>query len=346
MATDTIIIDPGGGGDYTSWASAQSSEITDLQVADKSMVFKCRGGSGSCGSLVLTGYSTWNTDATHTITIEAESGSEHDGTADTTTAAHFQENANPVVNLAVSFVTIKNLILENLSTSTSAATILAAPQNQGGAQSTFVNCIGKMPKAAATSVVWQIRGNILLVNCVGMGGTNCLQTSIIPAGLTIDIYHCTFAGGNRGILLNDSDGNPTISNCYCHGATQAYHLNQGSATVTKIATSDTSGTPAGLHNIPFATATFKAVTDVDDYDPHLSGITSALYDAGDDTSAATGYTEDYEGGDRNHADAGAGWDIGADEEGVARGAVAAAATIGRNIVPILRPGRRAVGGFV
>lgn len=341
-----LYIDPGGGGDYTSFSAAEAAEQDDLVGGDLRYDFILRGGSGSVGTIVLTDNATWNPGPSNFIKIYAQSGSEHDGTYDVTTAAHVQENANPAANITVEYTQCKNFIIHNQSTAGTADCLICSTARTGTPTIRFENMIFRIAEGVSSSTAVSCRGSTVFVNCVMMGGANSLHTEFASAGSEVELYHCTLAGGSRGILLNDADVSATIKSCYAVGVnTIAYLLNAGSASTTKLATNDASG-DAGYQNIPFTAVTLVSVTNSGDFDPHVADTDSALYDAGDDESANNGgLTEDYEGGDRDAVAAGSGWDIGADEFGVARGDVAALVTVGRNVVPVLRPGRRAVGGF-
>jgi hypothetical protein len=347
--TDIVVVDPGGGGDYTSFVAAEAAEKTDLQVADKNIIFRLRGGSGSVGIIVIQDEATWNPDATHTITIEAESGSEHEGVIDLAGAPVFVDSAAATsVDVRTTYTTLKNFIIHSTNTGPSSDTVVVITPT-GSPTTVFQNMIIRMPTGTSTQSCVSMRGSGRFVNCVCMGGANSFQVEFVSTGHEQEIFNCTFVGDTRGCLINDAQASVTISDCYFHGrAQQGILVNAGSASQTRVATSDTTGTPAGLHNIPFSGVTFASVTDEADFDPHVADTSSALYDAGADISASNGgLTEDYEGGDRDAAAAGTTWDIGADEFGVARGAVAAVLDITkRNLAPIHVAMRRGPAGGV
>lgn len=348
MATVEVIVDPGGGGDYTSFAAAESNERKDLQAAGDSIVFKLRGGSGSVGNIYLTS-STWNTGASNTITVEAESGSEHDGTHSVSSAAHLQENTTICIQVSIGHVTFKNFIVHNTNTSTTAFDSVLIQTVTGTPTIFFINMLMRQKEQTSGPDIVSARGSCQFVNCVLMGGAVALHASGGAAGTDVNLFHCTTCSGRYGILWNDNDIGGTVKSTYTYGANNSdILLNIGSPTSSlKWCTSDTTG-DIGYQNIPFNTDNFASITDTGDFDPHLAGTGSDLYDIGDDESANNGgITEDYEGGDRNDAAAGSGWDVGADEYGVSRsGAAASSLKIGRNLMPVLGRGRKAVGGFM
>lgn len=65
------------GGDYTSPATWESTEQTDLVAAGDQHVLECYTGTYSVGTLL--GISGWTTDPTHYITVKAAAGHEHGG---------------------------------------------------------------------------------------------------------------------------------------------------------------------------------------------------------------------------------------------------------------------------
>lgn len=155
-----------------------------------------------------------------------------------------------------------------------------------------------------------------------MGGANCWQTEVQSSGSECVLMNCTFVGGNRGVLINDTDGATEIANCYFAGVnTTGILVNNGTATMSDVATNDGSGS-AQYSGVLFSTVNFIAVTDSGDYDPHIKDA-SDLHDGGFDVSAFNGGIEtDYEEGVRTE---GADWDIGADEFNSARAAPGEAA---------------------
>ena len=173
----------------------------------------------------------------------------------------------------------------------------------------FENMIFHSTTAAGTSPVSisAVNGTIRFVNCIffqrNEGGGNPAALTVNSATCTIECINCTFISkltpGGYGVLLtacaaaskfyhctaiafgigfNCNGQIVTLKNCYSR-ATVAYG-NIGAATLVTCASSDATGTPAGLQNVPFdytnwnsAVAGFELDTEPIGANPCLNGGT-------------------------------------------------------------------------
>jgi hypothetical protein len=344
---ETITVYPGGGGDYTTLAAAEAGERQDLVAADKALTFSIKsGGSFGTASFFV---ANWTTDATRTITIEAESGSEHNGTVDSSGVAHANESAAVILDLRVAYTYVRNLLILCTSGSSGANPVALGTSLPGSTVPLmFVeNVICKLPASSSTAAPFSLRGSLQLVNCVGMGGVQGFHVEVAASGTNMILAGLVGSGFNRGFALTDADATVAVFNSYFHrengGANSAWLITAGTVTAaSNVATSDTTGPNAAYHNIDIDSTVFAGATDPFDFDPHLADEDSALYGEGADVSSIFGGIDyDYEDGTRTR------WDIGADEFGVARDVVPDAPDGGdwRNIVPVYVPRRRGAGFF-
>lgn len=297
----TSIIDPTGSGDYTTLSAWQTAKAGDLVTADQQQIAEVRGG-GDVGGLTISG---WTTDATRNVIIRAASGHHHLGLWDNDKAKIDGNGNNIIINQDID-LEIRGLQIRN--TATASNSFCVRTQAPEGADNIVLrDCLlrGSETGASFTYGIWAT-GPIRVYNCVTWGYARGFFASSLTTNDIIYLSHCTFIGEDRGIWISDADGTKTVNNTYAHGPTAAWTLT-GSATSSKVATSDTSGPDATLHSIAHDTSTFINVTSGSE-DYHLASGSDLIGAGAQDANVP----EDYEEGTRDTS----GPDIGADEFGV------------------------------
>jgi hypothetical protein len=307
---------PGGGGDYTSLQAAESGERTDLQAADKIMVFECySGGNCSTGASVI--FSGWNGDSTRYIIVRAASGEGHEGVF-TTDKAYFQSSTQGLIQSELR-VEVKRMQVKSTSVTASNAPY---EMNFTVAQECLLEeCLligGGTCFIAENSSSFKFGR---LDSCVLLNaGTRVIDMVIPDAGASyLELNNCTIidSGATPDAIRALSPGLIKTENCYIHGTISSrVTLSNTCATMSDAApTTD-------LRNIAYDTATFLAVAGGSE-NLHL-GESSPLLDQGVVLGVAL---TDFEGGTRVSP-----WDIGADDAAVGPDEGAAGSSL-----PTLRP---------
>ena len=276
-----------GTGDYSSFATWESNEQTDLVADGEWHVLECYNDwpTGLNERLVISG---WNCDVGSSITVKAAAGNEHNGVIGGGFWWYWTIEAVEISTSNHNY--IRFVDVEIASTSNASARIF----RNGTTYNQIRRCILHAEDATtATQEVLNL-DQVTMENTLVLsgGGRGCDVRS--SPGSTVN--NCTIIGtGDFGLLV---DANCTMQNTVVYGyATEDVYLAAG--TENNCATGDTSISGTGA-------VTGITTTDFNNYagGDYAPSNGSALYDAGTDLSGT--FTDDITGTTRP-----AEWDIGA-----------------------------------
>lgn len=343
MPTERIVVvDPLGGGDYTTLNSAEAGERAigaDLVSRDEIMIFECKSGGNLLTSALLFP-TTWVTDDTRYIQVRAAAGHGHEGKWDTAFAYLEGGVAGDCITSSTQHLRLKRLQCRSQDLVGSDACIELANNSE-----TFFaeECILRggvwVIYPSSTTKVWK---SVQFDSCA-MYGSAAYAINYGGAGAGAagwKLRNCTVIGENYALRGVGANVVFNTVNCYLRGTTAATLMQTGSTAnlSATCATSDATAPTAALQNIAYDTNNFVNVT-ADSEDLHIP-TDSALENAGADADMPT---TDFEGGERRNTA-----DIGADDPEAPPDSLATAQAVPmpRNIVPVLQTARRAGGFFV
>lgn len=301
MPTTSVITVKSSGGDYSSLATAEAGEQTNLVTADVQLDIECYAMEDT-SAVAING---WTTDATRYLRIVAPAAERHDGKWNTakyrlTNSAEFTRT----LSINEDFVRVEGLQVEHTNGNGVSPVEISSTANAASSDVRISDCVVRSSSTrtgGAGSGIYQGSGKLSVQNTVVYkAGGSGVYTEFSSNSPTTNLDNCTIAAcGEYGV---SSGGTMTLRNIYCGGnGTDAY---SGSMTRTTCAHSSATVFGGSTASVAHSTANFVSITSGSE-DYHLvSG--SALIDAGTDLSGT--FTTDIDGNTRSGT-----WDIGADE---------------------------------
>ena len=241
LRTITKSIDAAGGGDYTTFTTAEADVATlptavDMVQRNEAIVFEAEAGTYN-ESVTLDSSSpgpALTTDATRNVTYRAAAGSEHGGDF---TAGVRITSASISLTVREPFVRIEGLVVE--STANYAF-------NASGEGVTLDACISKAPTACFLLGQTTVTAPLLATNCVAICDSSLGFWCVQPGD--IEITNCTVLQTNGGTAyrVNDSGGQLSVA------------LTNNVALSSSLGTYVAFGTPTitGSNNVGGATSPF------------------------------------------------------------------------------------------
>ena len=278
-------------GDYSLMSTWQSTEVTNLVSDGDSHVLECDAFTCS-DSATIAG---WGTDATHTLTIKAASGHEHNGVRGagfilTSTAG------STLVGSDQDYLFIEDIEVINTSATTNRRALRTSGTEGNASNQTWKRIIGESTATSSASALFNTVTIATIENCLGIGESGIYTNRVIPCN------NCTFISTQSYSMVIDVS-NALATNVLAFGAgTTDFFALSGSfaAGCTNNAASDTS-TPGSNPQDSVASTVF---TNYAGGDYSLSG-TGAVIGGGSDLSGT--FTDDIANATRSS------WDIGAYE---------------------------------
>lgn len=296
MATYTKVVDPNGGGDYTSLSAWEAGE-QGLYVSGDTAIAECRrtGASVDSAACIVEG---WTAGVIPRITVHADY--RHEGKwADTRTGGNYvyrldgNSAGGDLFAVFTPNARADGLLVRNASTTRAAIRVRS---------STGIVVSGTIGRAAAVAAfeAHNLSGTCRFENCIAYESPVGFRREFGTA--TAQVYNCTSDGGTYGV--QNVSGAIDARNTVATNASTACFSGTFAAASTNNASGDATapGTSA-LHGIA------DPYIDRAGADYHLASG-AALIDAGADLSGT--FTTDVDGQTRA-----APWDIGADEYVVA-----------------------------
>ena len=194
------------GGDYTSFVTWESTEQTNLVTDGDSHVLECEGNWTHTASR-LDQWAGWTTDATHDVTIKAESGGEHEGVRRVDGGTGFSlawNTTGQTFDLGSGYINFIDIEWSHTVGISNSVLI------RSGCVATFTRCIGD-DAAGNTATIRAFSGCTLnMENCLILGNVRGLEDNSSNAGV---INNCTFAGGSAE-SVDAVAANVVYTNCY------------------------------------------------------------------------------------------------------------------------------------
>jgi hypothetical protein len=258
LADRSVTIDPDGGGDYTSLNSAESTEqatYADLVSDGNTMTF-VQSSSGGTADTVAVSISGWTVDATHDITVEADSGHEAIKTGYTAARARLEVTDAVPLDIREEYVTIKNIQVKKIySSGAHLAIVNITAVASGGSNITFDGCYlsGQNASGAYTQGL-RIDDDDATVNVLNTIVDKSQRWGITVQRGNANIYNCTIYNGgyssSRGLDLGSSAGTVVMKNTAIGTfSDDVYDGGASSLTIDYCASDDGDGTnsvgPAG-----------------------------------------------------------------------------------------------------
>ena len=294
------IVDPAGGGDYTTLSAAEAGEQRNLVQVQESHLFTCRKGNLGGG----TTFAGWTVEPDLNIKVRAHPADRHKGRFTKEGVAYIDTGVAGQLSLGINHdkTEVEGLVFDGNNGSFDHVSFAGA-----AVSGLLDSCIFGGNKQnhvlfGASSSGHVVRNSIFQDVA---DGDDALQND---SGGPVDVRNCAFhcLGGANALV---STGASTIreQNNYFKVVTGGVYTGAGNYSKgANSATSNAEAVTAGLRNVAFSTTNFAKVTG--SYDFRLQAG-SVLVDGGQDLSAQ-GFTDDIV--DRERPD-GAAWDIGPHE---------------------------------
>jgi len=288
------------GGDYSSIATWEESEQTDLATAGDKHILDCYADwpSGLDDSVNIDG---WTVDASFYITVKAAAGHEHNGVPGDGfyISTDIGSNFGQVFRVSAAYTEIYGIEVRNTRTGFQGQEI-SLIQNYNVVDRVIVIS----NSTSADTGINVTDDNNVVRNSLVIHESGSISGSCIAAGNfdpNIQFYNCTTIGGRYGINVSDSGGSPTtVRNCVAYGAYTSDYLY-----TNVIASNNASGDTSALGTSPITGITADDFVDFANGDYRINAD-SALYNAGVDLSST--FTDDIRGTATRYASS---FDIGA-----------------------------------
>ena len=228
---------------YTTLAAAETAKQADI-TGTESVVFLCSatGDTADSTSCVITG---WTTDATHTITVKANTGRAHDGIYGNASGAYKLEvTDNECIDSRENYVDLDGIQFQYTFVATGANCISMSSLDAGNAIN-ISNCIvviNSTNNGASGIVCSDTDGVFSLWNNLVYSTASKPGTGInIGAASSADIYNCTVYGEfDTNGIRETATGTVTAKNCISGNTDDDFSF--GFDTVDYCASDDGDGT--------------------------------------------------------------------------------------------------------